>query len=701
MTPHSKNGSSTLRRFDPESWCSRTWQTCSLARKIDLVSDGIKETLKVASLIGYRFNGDVLLVAASIVQGVCRAGSNTVTKPLMEAVKIGFIEKIKGGYQFTHDKIQTAFQEMIGGDEEVNHIHKVVGETILSLGDDDDAPIYHAVVHLNFASVNVALTDQELHRLVQMNLRASKYCINQSAFAAASEILQSGIDSMDPEQRWSKPFFDVTFELTELLAKTELVIGNFDGCKEAMREALQHSKTTEMRVKALYLDMEARIANNELDQLVPSVNRVLEELGVKMPKRVTQRHVIFNLLKVKMMLRGRSDKQILALPTMDDQKTSTAIQVLTYLSTHSLLCDNEDQAVYSALKAMKLTLKWGLSPSSSMAFVIYGIVEETIGNHDAAYRFGKLALKLLQSRYCKSSVCATVGFTLTLLTYRKEPFSDITQELFAAGNIGFEIGDIVYGTFCSAHSCLFDVILGSNLHKLEQSLRYTMNQIGDGRQGAMLLWCKPALQYVLNLQRHPGNWDEVLILTAMHEDDFMLAVRKANHPVLAVIAMIVKSMLAVFFRYFEDASDYCDMMETFGKAAKMSHGQVPSLFCAAFANYELYRKSKKRKHLRKARKHKNLLEDMLSTGCQDARGWHAFLVAVDLSLKKSVCIHELLDTYIKTTALLEKGGPAHVEGVMNEQAGFDLARRGYESKAHPFFERALAVYKYKWCSNAK
>lgn len=178
-----------------------------------------------------------------------------VRKPLKEVVKVGFVKEIKNGYQFTHDKIPTAFQEMIGGDEEVKLIHKVVGETILALGDGDDATMYRAIVHLNVAtSDDAARTDGELHRLAQNNLCAAKHCISKSAFVAARDLLQFGIGLIPwAQQRWTDPFYGVTSQLTELLAKTELVIGNFGKYKEATSEALCHTRTTEMKLKVLYL----------------------------------------------------------------------------------------------------------------------------------------------------------------------------------------------------------------------------------------------------------------------------------------------------------------------------------------------------------------------------------------------------------------------------------------------------------------
>jgi predicted ATPase len=103
-----------------------------LARKLLNVSTEIQETLKLASLIGYSFDSSLLITVA------CRLKTETqdchnrdhetldkeiVLKSLDNAVMEGFLEGTQRGYQFTHDKIQFAFQSMIKSEHEKQHLH--------------------------------------------------------------------------------------------------------------------------------------------------------------------------------------------------------------------------------------------------------------------------------------------------------------------------------------------------------------------------------------------------------------------------------------------------------------------------------------------------------------------------------------------------------------------------------------------------
>jgi len=170
-----------------------------------------------------------------------------------------------------------------------------------------------------------------------------------------------------------------------------------------------------------------------------SANKALKLLGLYMPKRVSIRHLLSKIIKVKMMMRHKTDEDILGLPVTNDKVTATAITILTTICTESLFQDEEHQAVFSALYAVELTLKRGLTPKSPMAFVVFGIVESTLKRYDQAYRFGKIALRLLDTVGSSSILCPTVVYSQTLLCFRKDSLLDIKNELTRVASIGYRV----------------------------------------------------------------------------------------------------------------------------------------------------------------------------------------------------------------------------------------------------------------------
>ena len=224
-----------------------------LSRRIKRLNPEIKEVLKVASLVGYRFGEPVVVKVASI--GMDQLETNQpVHETLEDAVKEGFVEKTKQGYQFTHDRLQAAFQSMIS-DHEEEQLHLLIGEAYLAQG-SDPVNSFNAAVHLNCES-GLLPGGQEKANLARINLEGSKYCAQRSAFGTAATMLQKGLAVLDQETKWSD-HFDLVFELTESLARMQLIVGDFEACKETTREALSHGKTVETKINSLLIDVEVR-----------------------------------------------------------------------------------------------------------------------------------------------------------------------------------------------------------------------------------------------------------------------------------------------------------------------------------------------------------------------------------------------------------------------------------------------------------
>jgi hypothetical protein len=95
--------------------------------------------------------------------------------------------------------------------------------------------------------------------------------------------------------------------------------------------------------------VEGRMAENKVDDAIFAANRALESLGVKMPRKVKLRHVLGKLIKAKIMLRNKTDDDILSLPTMRDRLDTKAVTLIMHMSSYCLMKDEGDTAVYSAL----------------------------------------------------------------------------------------------------------------------------------------------------------------------------------------------------------------------------------------------------------------------------------------------------------------------------------------------------------------
>lgn len=241
---------------------------------------------------------------------------------------------------------------------------------------------YNAAVHLNNAPGFLHSHSQRAV-LAAINLEAAKYCKAKSAFIQEVTMLQKGLDLLDWNDRWSEENFDLTYEMMELLARAQLIVGGFDGCKETAREALDHGQTAEMKINLLLIDIEVRMAGNEVNDSLSAAFGALRTLGVSMPEKVKLRHVVGKLLRVRQMLKGKTAEDLLSLPITKDRLATNAVKLLMHVCSYCLVKDEVNAGIFATLLATELTLKTGLiSPHSSSALVMYGVAEISLGHVD-------------------------------------------------------------------------------------------------------------------------------------------------------------------------------------------------------------------------------------------------------------------------------------------------------------------------------
>jgi predicted ATPase len=687
-----------------------------LALKIWRLPFEVQETLKVASLIGFQFREDVLLGVPSAIRDQAieeekveslqsvAVSLDLASLSLKEALNGGFIEKTNDGYQFSHDKLHSAFQSMTDGAEE-EELHLAIGETFLYIGGAES--MYQAAVHLHHAPA-FGRQKAERVKLAAVNLEAANYCIRKSAFVDAATLLRRGLELLDPDEKWTL-HYDLAFQMTETLAKMALIIGNHECCKDMTKEALLRAKTTEMKIDSLLIDVECRMTNNEVDGSIAAANRALRVLGVKLPRKVAYRHVVMKLLKVKWTIGRKSDEDILSLPPMGDRTMSTIVRLLFFLSCYCFLKDERYQAVYSALLATELTLKDGLSPFSASAFTIYGVAELYLGDSRRAYRFGKLALTLLDRIKNKDADCPTTGFSLAFLTHRYDSVSPMPDILRRAIRRGFDVGDIVFGTYCLSMCYGMEIMLGTNLEQLEDFMRSSYRQIRDLSQDAMVMWAQPAIQYVLNLRSQEAVcWKDLTNLTGevMDEGAYMRQVRGTNHrnPALVTMVAIYKARLACVFGFWSlSESIYKDIkvdIKGIGTQAYLTYGSISLYWSAAIASYSLYKENGKRKHLRIARKNRRNLQRAEAEGCPNASSFLTLIDAEELSLRKSVASYLVAGAYNRAFDAAAAAGLSHLKGCICERTAFYYVNLGLFDEADTNFTKAMEIYKYEMSAHA-
>jgi len=682
-----------------------------LSRKIGRLPSDVQETLKISSLLGFRFREEIILeVACKLLQNsgdgtlnssIAGSSASSTLLNLAIAVDEKVVEKAKDGYQFSHDKIQSVFQAMYSENEKVM-AHKVIGEVFLARTENDS--LYHAAVHLNRA-IGLLRDDHERVELARINLAAAKFCKQKCAFDGAVSLLRIGSDLINENEKWSK-FFDLSFEMIGLLAKMELVAGHFDACKATTVDALRHATSPEMKIELLLVGVDCRMANNEMEEMIATANDALAVFGVKMPRKVGVHHVLGKLLALNWMLRRTSDEKILALPPVHDQTMAAAVRLLVNVSMFCFLQDQKEQAIYTAMLGTELTLKNGLTPYSASAFVAFGLAQLAIGKVDSGVRLGSLAMKILEKFSCRDAECSAITLRYAGLSHWKEPISPIRDHLLSAISSGFAVGDMIYGIYAVANCNRVRLMLGENLEVLEHEyMRPVYQRMCDLRgEDGMIMWTQPTMQFVVNMQSHAENWTDLVNLTGefMNEQEYMLQASAMNHKILTLLAWMSKIQLAYHFGFFRLAESILhEYLLVAPKIVHLNFAAMSSYFYAGMIHFERYRETGQRKNLKAARGFKKELLNLQSVGSPDAGTFLTLFEAEEVSLRTPNDAAEILVAYDKAIGAFALQGWSHLEGVANERAAFVQGGLGRIEEAERYFDRALEVYRYDWGATAK
>lgn len=698
-----------------------------LSQKVEWLPYEVRDVLISASLLGYHFSETILLevLKNSTEHNIGGASSepkaetdssampNEAFRSIMAtAIKTGFLEKTKVGYQFAHDRVQAGFQDLI---DEAAHkrLHLIIGEVYLAQ-ESDEIMVYNAAVHLNCARPTSVYNREQRIELALVNLRASRYCQQISAFDKAVYLLREGIDVLTSGDNASDcGLKDVLFDMTRELAKMELMVGNFEACSEATSRAMLTIDSKERLSSIRLIDIECQMAQNNTRESVRTAISALSELGVKMPRKCSTRHIVFMVIKLNISMGSMSHEDIIGLPTVRDENMIVAVRFLMHICLYSLLLDDEATGVYASLVAMDLTLKHGLSPYSATALSMFGIGILRMGNVEEACSLGRLALKLMEQNYSREADSPTIGFVNGMLLHYTEPLRDLRDPLFQAGCSGFDRGDVIYGTYCVFQSLSMDMVLGSHLQGLEYSLYEQHYRITALGQSHLLIWIRPIMQCVANLRNdEETNWHQLASLNGefMDLDAHLKEARAMSNVIVTITSLMLKAMMCIGFGFYEETAKLFDEMGTMGKVLRFTYAYTVWCCFAADANLELYMAKGKRRYLRKARTFKKALEERKAVGSPNVC---LFLEHLDLKeclrvWTKKYRKHRrlikrndqdddaLLHRYAVGIAKLSTLKPSYVLAIACTDAAKVAAIMGRPKESEGYFIQAMDAYSNGW-----
>jgi predicted ATPase/HPt (histidine-containing phosphotransfer) domain-containing protein len=351
-------------------------------------------------------------------------------------------------YQFQHDRVQQAAYSLVSAADRPR-IHLAIGRLLTASEGSRDEDLFDTVNHLNLGR-SLVVDPAERRALSRLNEAAGARAKRAAAYAVAAGYFATAVDLLTPEERADEA--ERIFECAR--SKVECVFHSGDPdrarvmCDELANLASDRwSRVAVLELKAQILDHEARLL-----EAIATLREGLRLMNVELPEDMDAVGALIGqgIGKMQAHLARVSVEELVNLPAMADREKITIAKLLFHLVVPSIqACP--PLFILAELMMFDLALTAGTTDFSCKNFVDCGIIQGGIlGDHDRAYRLGKVAFELLK-RDASKPLSAAVSFVFAaFVSHWRAPYRESLTAFSDAERWGVELGDNSHATYAHA-----------------------------------------------------------------------------------------------------------------------------------------------------------------------------------------------------------------------------------------------------------
>lgn len=627
-----------------------------VAEELGQLSPKAQSLLMIASCLGSQFCVIALTCITSCINEVNLrddlTGEDAIRVPsddeiddilatLQEAVNLRLVAECDElTYAFEHDRVQHA--AYMSGTSDINKTHFKIGKILLqySLGlgiENNTSSFLLAVTQLNQGS-EIIKDNKAKARLAQLNLDAANCVLLKSGFENAIDYLQQGLDILLPTHRWHE-HYDVTLKLTSTLAEVSCSSGDFIRCKHNIDEVVRNGKCFEDKFRIYFTTVQLLGLQNRFEDAFDIGKQILDSLGEKIVS--SKLRLIANLIKVRNRIRNGSIDKLVYCPLMVQREKLQACKILRSLVTLAWQANQGVPLIHFQMRLIQITIKYGASPYSSFALACLGMVFASMGKMSEAYHLGVVATKMAQKMNHQGCDAMTSTVVHAFLNYLKQPMHASIDPLRLAHQSAMASGDIEGALYSAITFINLIRDAGRNLEFVTSETQRVAELIRDYSSTHMstpqlLMMILPQWQFALNIT---GKARDPLKLTgtAMEEDTFV-AECIDEHIVRGMKQLYdAKMKLGYYFGDNKIAFEASKNLRAIQDQNECpSYTNVRRSFFVGLVAFEMYRQTKRKKHLNEAVKCIKMLQKWHMEGIPNIEHMILILKAETVSLGTDV-----------------------------------------------------------------
>ena len=445
-----------------------------MAEQLDRISPAAAELLSVAACIGARFELDVLVAVAELDSDICSALIwEAVSQRLLIPVEFDpELESKRSSeaptaerhrFAFQHARVEQAAAARLS-DARRSLLHQRIGRWLEQHPPVGAARthIFDVLLHLNLA--RTLLTDAHARAsLAELNLKASAQAVRTGAADIAEGHAQVAVELLGEAERSLFP--ELAFEAYFACAAAVFQLGNGARTEALCAELFELAGNGLSRARIHLLKARILEHQGKLLEAIAEIRAGTAELGLVLPESPEQiDHGIGDgIAKMQAHLARVQVEDLADLPDAASAETRMILSLLEQIIPPAIQT-YPPLFILAELLMFDLALEKGVSPASCKNLVDSGIIQAAIlGNHDVAYRLGKVAFRLLE-RYAPTPVESGTSFVFAaFISHWKAPYQEGFAAYDRAERSGLELGDLQHVAYALAHRTQRSFLVGKKL----------------------------------------------------------------------------------------------------------------------------------------------------------------------------------------------------------------------------------------------
>ncbi|MDH5681364.1 MAG: AAA family ATPase, partial [Spirochaetota bacterium] len=357
-----------------------------MTSRLRRLSSEAQTLLKLASCIGTIFEPADLAYIAN-------TSSHRDIKLFRELLIAGVIVPTGEKYRFLHDRVRQAAYSLISPDEREIYHYNLGKQMLKDLNEEQiQSNIFELCNHLNIAKEQI-ISNHENILLAELNLRAAVKSKTTSAFDSMFHYSIHGIELLG-SQPWDDSY-KLCLALYNNAIESAYIVSKKDEMIRLSEILLDKVKSPLDQLKAYEINISYNTTESNLDEALNLSLTILKRLGMPLPHSPGQGKLLFQFLKTRWALRGKSPDNLKDLPLMSDPMILNAMRIMM-MATSAFYMSKPKLVIYMALRIVELSIKYGLSSLSPFALHSYAVVLSSLfQKKELSQQYAQVSLELL------------------------------------------------------------------------------------------------------------------------------------------------------------------------------------------------------------------------------------------------------------------------------------------------------------------